>query len=496
MQWTAEQFPAITSLARLIKIQAFAGTGKTTTLVGYSEQHANERILYLCYNKSVEVAAKGRFPRNVVCKTAHGLAYGQVGAQYKHKLTNNLRVMDIAKVANTQHWELAWDILGTLNNFMASADPFIDQQHFPRFKDLAQLTSRHQQAINAAVDKARDIWSMMIDVNNTAVQISHDGYLKLWAMREPNLSSKFDTVLGDEAQDINPVIAQIIRTQAQHGVKVVVCGDGHQMLYRFRGAVDALNSPWLAGAEVHYLTQSFRFGPAVAHVANILLALKGETVQLQGLGEATQVKRQLPDDLPHRAFLHRTVTGVLENALRLIDDPKTRLFWVGGIDSYSLRELEDLFWFSRGQNDKVQGRKLLVDYASFEQYEEIADATQENEMVRSVKIIKAYKNLPDRIKHLRARTTTDELESTVTLTTVHKAKGLEWDFVKLWDDFNTDVLDAELDAGIRVDEINLLYVAVTRAMKILALNSNVLAVMQDYVDRRDGKKPDPARKVA
>ncbi len=46
----------------------FAGTGKTTTLVGFAKANPTLRILYLCYNSSVEKAAKGKFPRNVVCK--------------------------------------------------------------------------------------------------------------------------------------------------------------------------------------------------------------------------------------------------------------------------------------------------------------------------------------------------------------------------------------------------------------------------------------------
>lgn len=43
-QWTEEQYPIITTLARLVKVNAFAGTGKTTTLVGYAENHPEEKI--------------------------------------------------------------------------------------------------------------------------------------------------------------------------------------------------------------------------------------------------------------------------------------------------------------------------------------------------------------------------------------------------------------------------------------------------------------------
>ena len=70
----------------------------------------------------------------------------------------------------------------------------------------------------------------------------------------------------------------------------------------------------------------------------------------------------------------------------------------------------------------------------------------------------------------------------MTLATAHKAKGLEWDFVSLYDDFTADPLSPDLDPGKRDDELNLLYVAVTRAMKILAINSLVLQIMQRYKD--------------
>lgn len=158
----------------------------------------------------------------------------------------------------------------------------------------------------------------------------------------------------------------------------------------------------MADAERHYLTQSFRFGPAVAHVANIILFYKGETRKLQGLGCNTLVKRALPEELPHRTFIHRTVTGVIENALQLVaSNPK--IFWVGGIDSYSLRDLEDLYLFSRNRNHEVQNRRLLRDYRDFSQYVEIAEVSQDTEMLRSIKIITAYPDLPQRIQTLRSR---------------------------------------------------------------------------------------------
>ncbi|EPM83737.1 hypothetical protein A3SM_11508, partial [Pseudomonas syringae pv. actinidiae ICMP 18886] len=53
MQWTEEQLPAIHSFAKKLLVQAFAGTGKTTTLVGYATHNSSVKMLYLCYNKAV-----------------------------------------------------------------------------------------------------------------------------------------------------------------------------------------------------------------------------------------------------------------------------------------------------------------------------------------------------------------------------------------------------------------------------------------------------------
>lgn len=197
------------------------------------------------------------------------------------------------------------------------------------------------------------------------------------------------------------------------------------------------------------------------------------------------MKKALPPGLPHRAFIHRTVIGVIENALSLIRE-KPRFYWVGGIDSYSLRDLEDLFHFSRGNRDQVQNKKLLRDYRDFGQYVEIAEVSQDSEMLRSIKIISAYPDLPQRILALRSCSVdkNQELDATVTLTTAHKAKGLEWDFVSLYEDFTADPLSPDLDPGRRDDELNLLYVSVTRAMRILAINSLVLAIMERYVEAR------------
>ena len=91
------------------------------------------------------------------------------------------------------------------------------------------------------------------------------------------LSRDYDLILVDEAQDLNPVTMAIIEEQT---IPVVYVGDTHQHIYGFNGAKDGLRAT-RADVELR-LTRSFRFGPAVAWIANKVVALKGENKMLSG----------------------------------------------------------------------------------------------------------------------------------------------------------------------------------------------------------------------
>ncbi|NXM28707.1 FBH1 helicase, partial [Oxyruncus cristatus] len=66
---------------QVVKIMAFAGTGKTSTLAKYAEKFPELSFLYVAFNKAVAEKGKRVFPRNVTCKTFHSLAFGSVGKQ-------------------------------------------------------------------------------------------------------------------------------------------------------------------------------------------------------------------------------------------------------------------------------------------------------------------------------------------------------------------------------------------------------------------------------
>jgi hypothetical protein len=58
-----------------LKIAAFAGTGKTHTLIGIANSAPKQRGLYLAFNKEISNEATRKFSPNMDCLTTHALAY-------------------------------------------------------------------------------------------------------------------------------------------------------------------------------------------------------------------------------------------------------------------------------------------------------------------------------------------------------------------------------------------------------------------------------------
>ncbi|MGG6205789.1 UvrD-helicase domain-containing protein [Salmonella enterica] len=462
---TPEQAKVIAWKGERLVVFASDGNGKITTLRRFAEQSPDERMLYVAYNRAIRDEAQQKFPYNVTCRTSHQLAFAVTGKHFGPRITGNLKVTDIARALNSKNWRLAGNVLFTLNHFMSSADEQIMAMHTPGEEEL----SGEEQAQTLAA--ARQVWLTMT-ARRGDFPVTHDTYLKLYQLSRPNLSSRYSTILFDEAQDANPVTSAIVLNQT---CRVVLVGDPHQQIYRFRGADNAMNAPELDGADRLWLTHSFRFGPEVANVANRLLALKGETRKVTGKGGPDRVVETLPRTCGHRAVLHRTVCGVIGTALHYSLAGK-KVYWVGGMESYRVEDLLDLYWLSVDLPGRMKKDTLTQNYRDYAEYCEVAEETGDPEMKQSMNILDQFFPLPDRLKTLWQQRVEDEREADVTVCTAHRSKGLEWDTVKLYDDF-ADILDPEMPADKRDDELNLLYVATTRARRTLVPDPVVLEVL-------------------
>ena len=94
MTLTYEQQAILKSAGNVVRINARAGTGKTTTLQMLAQKHREQRILYLVFNRKAKEEARNSFPPNVDTLTVHGLAYRNEGykgyqeTKLRERLTN------------------------------------------------------------------------------------------------------------------------------------------------------------------------------------------------------------------------------------------------------------------------------------------------------------------------------------------------------------------------------------------------------------------------
>lgn len=499
---TDEQENIIVCEKRKIKVVAFAGTGKTSTLVNYAKRRSRGRGLYIAFNKDMKEDALRRFPSNVRCMTSHGLAYAQFGAPLSEKLNIPIywnmvyKSTGIPVPHNLVAKNYARCLLNTVFNFLASADDFIQEKHLPN-EDLKLLLSNEKivpylPRFKTMVIDAEKLWKAMITPTNKEIGTTHDAYLKLMQLASPELP--YDYIMLDEAQDSNPAVLDLV--QKQTCVQILV-GDPHQAIYGFRKAVDAMT---MAKSDITLeLTGSFRFGSEIADFANSLLVMKGETSKIKGLGKESNVFNINKDNKVNEgrtAFISRSNSCLFQALTEKVEANK-KVYISGGIQAARFDLLEDLYHLYH-KTDKPKDPML----ATFTDYDEFLQAATDNEEVewlsRCKLIEKIGKPLLSKIEMIKRNTVSDQNKAEQSFSTTHKAKGLEYDNVILGDDFilapatnnehNRFVLDKEKE------EVNILYVATTRAKKSLYVGNNQFQYWKKISPLIDGSIPFARRK--
>ena len=447
-----------------IKVLAGAGCGKTSTLVQYAARWPG-RGLYLAFNSAIAREAAARFPRNIEARTAHSFAFRALDLHGRRpELVNKFldKHLDpfaalIRPVPGVPPAKLRGLVLGTIDRFLIDEGTRIKHRHCD-LPDKAQ---------NRAVREiAGAITLKLLKFAGHDLPITHDTYLKQFEMK--GRIEGFDYLLLDEAQDLNPVLISIAR---KAGVPTIVVGDPYQSIYRFRGAVDAMDA---FDAEELTLTQSWRFGQAIADVANAILRHSSKPPRHRLAGNpaiATTITRYggRVAMQPGTAILARTNARLFQS-LAGIDRP---FHLVGGIRDLH-RQLTSAHALAQGQRFKVTDESIAR-FSSWRNLEYAADHG-DGEMRRVRDIVDQHgprlSTLLDRLNGLHRDT---EAAAQIVVSTAHKAKGREWDNVIVLDDFDPP---ADLAARRRGDakktvdtdqQINLLYVACTRARRRLYL---------------------------
>lgn len=458
---TQEQQAVVASHARLLAVDAFAGSGKTSTLVAYADERPGARILYIAFNKSVATEAKERFPSHVECRTTHSLAYATVGKKFADKL-GNAQPYAVAQTLNCTH-RRAKQVLETLSSWLCSADQEITADHVNR-DDVER-----EMEVGLLVELANRVWSEMQNPRSP-LKMPHDGYLKLWAMSKPRLP--FDIILLDEAQDTNPLTLELV--MAQKHATIVLVGDRHQGIYGFRKAMNAMEQ--VEADDRVALTKSFRFGQSIADVATLVLKrFKGEARSIEGRADI-QVSWSVDMSKPH-CVLSRTNAELFAAGANFIRARRhgAAIHFIGGFDSYLFGKVLDAYYLWADERARIKDPSISR-FLSFNKFKEYGADAGDAEVKALVRTVETYRTeVPQIYNALKEAETPIQERAAVTLATAHRAKGLEFDQVYLTDDF----IDLPPAPDDDLEEINLLYVGFTRAIRAVRLPASLSAWLEE-----------------
>jgi F-box protein, helicase, 18 len=465
-----------------IKVTAFAGTGKTFTLTEYAKSRPQLPMMYVAYNKSIQLHAEKVMPRNVTARTVHSLAFAKFGRKYKDKL-GNLKIGSVMRYLDTRDYKFAMFVTRTLEAFLASAFDEINEDCVPT--GAGKLFGRN--ADQMIVGLAKKVWKGCQDEYERDLVMPHDGYLKLYQLSRPQIRT--EVVLMDEAQDTTPCVWDII--MKQKAPKIIV-GDPHQAIYQFRGARNAMDMVQPDPERDLPLTQSFRFGQELADEATLLLRnLKQEQRALRG-SRILDTRLVVEDDT-----LTRKGTLLLCRGNSMIFDEayeaslKGSVGFIGGSAGYRLDLYLDGMELKLGDRNAIRNPLLKV-FPTFSEFAEFAEVTEDIELRAVVQAVDKYGlEIEERVDHIRAAET-DPARADFAFSTVHKSKGLEWPTVVLGMDLARVIqahLDNPDDYQYPDEEANLLYVALTRGQQAVIVPRKV------YEFIRSGRTP-PKKKKA
>lgn len=456
---TAEQESHVMTIldGKNYAIQAPPGSGKTFLLLALARKMKGYG-LSVSFNKMLAVEASKKFSKSTQCKTGHALAYGAVGYKYRKRL-KKLTGKHLADTNDIGAWEpynspanKGYLILNTIRKYCYSADDTFSSKHLPKLQIIDDGALDEMQA--DLLEQSEIIFNKMAD-QRADISITHDVYLKLWALSKPSIRK--DYIFFDEYQDSNPVIASVIK--AQYCQKIFV-GDQFQQIYAWRGAVNALKDESLKKL---YITQSFRFGDAIAGIANQIIEnyypADFDYVPFHGNPDVqSQVTYSPANDLD--CIICRTNKGVIAETIEQLALDKS-VHILGGTQplTYLINSIFQL---------KLRGYTNHPDlflFSNFIDLQEYAKSPMGGDLKSVLKLIETYGR--ERLLNILESTQQQAADAEVSITTAHKSKGLEWPTVRLANDFKVP----SQEAVPTQEETNILYVAASRALHTLDLSA-------------------------
>lgn len=248
-------------------VQAVAGAGKTFTLVEAAKLLKSDRAIFLAFNKHIATQLQTRLGSAMVAKTIHSVGLATLRGAIKKPIVDDSKYGDIGKIyAQEIADDLKRNYTIELRRWARSKkdskepeEPLSAGQVLGQLKSLAhytRVTLTNEKDFNAVeemvehfgcLDNSLDLKQLhypLMSMLKEGQQIAErEGIIDyddmLWLPYKWNLNpSKCDWIAVDEAQDVSPAQLDLILKMRGRGGRMLWVGDSRQAIFGFAGAMN------------------------------------------------------------------------------------------------------------------------------------------------------------------------------------------------------------------------------------------------------------------
>lgn len=449
------------------------GSGKTKTLVE-SLYHIpnNLRILYTAFNRSAAKNLERQVPSYVQALTHHALSFRCVRRNWGP--VYNIGSFGSVDTRNDSLFELATEQVGS--------DPALNQlrQMLVKALDLSKITiTNSPEEIQTVVDKfgislcglheeefANHVWQMMEKTRNAPRTLNGRNVITFsdmvwlpfvhgWKL------DQFDRVVIDEAQDLSPIRTELLLSSVAPGGRILAAGDHKQAINGFAGATtESLKhlSATLKAKELP-LTVSYRCAKQIIEMAQAINpfieaapnAPDGKIDTFEGASLYDVVEPGCAVLSRANYPLVRACFGMLARGLNANIQGKDigeRLLW--RIDCWKPDDTRALINAARNWSSEINERLIR----------KRIDTTSVTDEAKCIEVFAERSDNIDEVKKNIKNFFSDN-DAQIKLSTVHKAKGSEYNKVFL--------LNKTFHPERGGEEENIHYVSITRARNYLGI---------------------------
>lgn len=458
-----------------ILIKAFAGAGKTTTIVhAVNLIPTDKTIMFLAFNKHIQEELKTKLPEHVRCYTTYGLGVSAIKRRYGDKIQFDEFKLDKIIQKKAKMWKLK-------DEFNDDESMSIYLNNIKKLVNLCKLTltlkvdymSYITEKYDINISKTRDLKRVLkILDESTRDRTTYDYTDMIYLPAIDNSIWMFpqDYVFVDEVQDLNKcqirIVEKILKKDRVSGKltgRLISVGDYFQGIYGFTGASEK-SFNWFEtfkNTKILPLSVSFRCSKNVIKKAQEIVpdikaldnapdgvVRDGDVLSEAQSGDFVLCRTTMPLVKLFFEFLSQNKKAIIKGSdigVQLID-------LIGKINN--LEKLKT-FW----EHELIMFRKELKSTGILNPTEHSAYSTLEDKVNTLLFLSRFADSIPD--LKLKIKTIfTDDIEG-ICLSTVHKIKGLEANRVFI---IRPDLLPLQnVKSWQYIQEKNLEYVAYTRA---------------------------------